>query len=480
MMAISSIQNIKKNTYNMDKTIPTYFINFDPEKFESGIDLIAVTETPAIETLSLRFSEQAKHKFSYIEDQQIIIGPAIIPDKPIYRYENGREFYVIFRREVIEQMIEKFNSELRSVKFNIEHDENFLVEGFIKESWIVEDEEIDKSRIYGFNVPVGTWMISAKITDKQIWDSVIKQMDNVGFSIEGLMGVQTFSKQEFESYDDYPKAASANAQRALDWAAENGWGSCGTPVGKARANQLAKGEKISEDTIKRMAAFIRHQGSKGTPYGEGCGKLMWDAWGGDEGIAWAQRKIDQINKEKENLSTTDEENKNKPNKMKKENKKSRFFATKLNTKKKFNASTKRFEEVLISEEEEVLIVEEIAEGAAVEMLDDNGEIVAAEDGTYVIESEEIQVEVADGEIVEIEEIEVVEEAAEMAKEEEEEKENYQIDAEMLAKIVELESRIEALEAAMATEAADEAFTKTKFSKDASKAARLTTIKNLLK
>lgn len=97
-----------------------------------------------------------------------------------------------------------------------------------------------------------------------------------------------------DSYTDYPQAASDNAQRALDWAEENGWGSCGTSVGKARANQLAKREPISRDTIARMSAFRRHEQNKNTPYGEGCGKLMWDAWGGDEGIAWAERKLKQI------------------------------------------------------------------------------------------------------------------------------------------------------------------------------------------
>jgi hypothetical protein len=101
-----------------------------------------------------------------------------------------------------------------------------------------------------------------------------------------------------ETYTDYPKAASANAQRALDWAEKEGWGSCGTPVGKARANQLAKGEGISEDTIARMSGFARHKGSSTTPYGEGCGKLMWDAWGGTEGIEWAAEKLKQIRAEK--------------------------------------------------------------------------------------------------------------------------------------------------------------------------------------
>ena len=57
---------------------------------------------------------------------------------------------------------------------------------------------------------------------------------------------------KLESYTDYPKQASENAKTALRYAEENGWGSCGTAVGKQRANQLAKGEPISRDTIARM------------------------------------------------------------------------------------------------------------------------------------------------------------------------------------------------------------------------------------
>ena len=101
-----------------------------------------------------------------------------------------------------------------------------------------------------------------------------------------------------QSYTDYPKAATENAQAALRWAEENGWGSCGTAVGKQRANQLAKGEPISEDTISRMASFERHRQNSDKELGDGCGRLMWLAWGGDEGVAWAQRKLEQINKEK--------------------------------------------------------------------------------------------------------------------------------------------------------------------------------------
>ena len=97
-----------------------------------------------------------------------------------------------------------------------------------------------------------------------------------------------------ESYTDYPQAATENAKIALRWAEENGWGDCGTPVGKARANQLANREPISQDTISRMAGFERHRQNSNKELGDGCGRLMWLAWGGDEGIEWAQRKLEQL------------------------------------------------------------------------------------------------------------------------------------------------------------------------------------------
>ena len=107
---------------------------------------------------------------------------------------------------------------------------------------------------------------------------------------------EELSKVNLESYTDYPKQATENAKIALRYAEENGWGDCGTPVGKERANQLANGEPISEDTIARMAAFERHRQNSQKELGDGCGRLMWLAWGGDAGVEWAQRKLEQIRK----------------------------------------------------------------------------------------------------------------------------------------------------------------------------------------
>jgi|688.fasta_scaffold12100_3 hypothetical protein len=111
-----------------------------------------------------------------------------------------------------------------------------------------------------------------------------------------------FEKQEFESYNDYPQAATTNACRAVKWAEENGWGSCLQAEGKNRANQLCNRENITEETIARMSAFRRHQQHKDVPYSEGCGGIAWDAWGGDAGVDWAERKLEQIRKSKEKMA----------------------------------------------------------------------------------------------------------------------------------------------------------------------------------
>lgn len=99
-----------------------------------------------------------------------------------------------------------------------------------------------------------------------------------------------------DSWNDYPDAAVENAKTALRWVEENGWGSCGESTGKARANQLANREKLTRDTIARMSAFQRHEQNSDKPLGDGCGRLMWLSWGGDEGIAWAEKKLNEIDK----------------------------------------------------------------------------------------------------------------------------------------------------------------------------------------
>ena len=124
--------------------------------------------------------------------------------------------------------------------------------------------------------------------------------DEEGMSDDEMKHIVNAIMHKEETYNDYPEAATNNAKRALKWKEENG-STCGTPVGWTRANQLANRERISRDTIARMASFKRHQQNKDVPYSEGCGGIMWDAWGGTAGIEWAIRKLRQIDEKKTSM-----------------------------------------------------------------------------------------------------------------------------------------------------------------------------------
>ena len=112
---------------------------------------------------------------------------------------------------------------------------------------------------------------------------------------------------EEDTWNDYPAAAKKNAQKAIDWKEEHGRDEvdAGTPVGWARAHQLAKGENLSTDTVKRMSAFNRHRKNssikpelKETPWKD-RGYVAWLIWGGDEGVDWAIEKSKEIDAMKE-------------------------------------------------------------------------------------------------------------------------------------------------------------------------------------
>lgn len=298
----------------------------DEEMELSGIDAISIVENPAIEEdfIALK-TEQKEYKFAEVDkEKKIIMGAMLVPDKPIYRRdENEGEYYIYFSKDTIRKCMELFFQNGNQSNATFEHMESITGLTMV-ESWIVEDTEKDKSKLYELNVPVGTWMGTIKVNNEVIWNDFIKTGKVKGFSIEGyfadkaktplskvddteeeiLAGLELLSikyyiedhekKVILENFNDYPKEATENAKIALRYAEENGWGNCGTAVGKARANQLANGEKISEETIARMASFARHKKNSQKELGDGCGRLMWLAWGGDAGIEWASNKLKQI------------------------------------------------------------------------------------------------------------------------------------------------------------------------------------------
>ena len=302
------------------KTIELYI---DEENEFSGIEAISVVENPAIEE---DFIALKKHEVQLAEvdaEKRILMGPALIPNKQIYRTNGEEEYNIFFSEDTVKKASELFLSRGKQNNSTLEHQVD--LQGLsVVESWIIEDSEMDKSKKYGLSLPKGTWMVSVKVNNDDIWNNYVKEGKVKGFSIEGFFAdkldgpnksvEEDFSSdeldaiatlydledamlssygEELESYADYPESASNNAKRALEWKKENG-SSCGTSVGWRRASQLANKQPLSRSTIARMASFKRHQQNKDVPYSEGCGGIMWDAWGGSAGVNWAISKLKQI------------------------------------------------------------------------------------------------------------------------------------------------------------------------------------------
>ena len=181
----------------MTKDIPIYKITIDPEYSdgeELGIEQIAFTSTPAIITKGMAFDENKKLFFS--DDLKYrVVAPAMIPMEIYRNDENDEEYYVQFTAETIEQIHSKFMQDLsnRNV-FNLEHDTDKTVPAYVLEAWIVEDPKKDKAySSYGIEVPKGTLMVTAQVTDKDYYNELVKN-EQIGFSIEGFLGLK-LSKQ---------------------------------------------------------------------------------------------------------------------------------------------------------------------------------------------------------------------------------------------------------------------------------------------
>ena len=177
----------------MTKDIPIYKITIEPEYSdgeELGIEQIAFTSTPAIVTKGMAFDEHKKLFFS--DDLKYrVVAPAMIPMEIYRNDENDEEYYVQFTAETIEQIHSKFMQDLtnRNV-FNLEHDTDKTVPAYVLEAWVVQEPMLDKAySSYGIEVPKGTLMVTAQVTDKEYYNELVKN-EQIGFSIEGFLGLK--------------------------------------------------------------------------------------------------------------------------------------------------------------------------------------------------------------------------------------------------------------------------------------------------
>jgi hypothetical protein len=295
----------------------------------TGIDAISLVEHPAIEEDFIALNTQRVEFATQSEEKRILMGAALVPNKPIFRMEGENEFYVYFSEATIRKASELFFQKAKQNNATLEHEVG--INGLtVVESWIIEDETHDKSRKYGMELPVGTWMVSMKVNNPEIWDGFVKTGKVKGFSIEGyFVDKMHFSKQELEqieeqeaalllsqivaiikkdgrkksgtrteleSYSDYPQAVSNNAKRGIELNEKNG-NKCATPVGKVRAQQLAQGKPVSVETITRMYSYLSRAEEY---YDEGdsqaCGTISYLLWGGLAAKRWAESKLKELGK----------------------------------------------------------------------------------------------------------------------------------------------------------------------------------------
>jgi hypothetical protein len=224
----------------------------DEQNIENGIEAISVVENPAIEEDFIALNTQLIELKELNKEKQILLGALLIPNKPIYRKNGDDEYYIYFSKETVEKASQMYLMKGNQNNSTLEH--QYELSGLsLVESWIVEDEVHDKSRKYGMNVPIGTWMGAVKVNNNEVWNDYVKTGKVKGFSIEGyfidkiekpkdiqselsaieeeeaeylLAQVKAIIKTdkrlkkgkrtEMESFTDYPQSVSNNAKRGIE------------------------------------------------------------------------------------------------------------------------------------------------------------------------------------------------------------------------------------------------------------------------
>lgn len=171
------------------------------DEIDSELTAVSLVDSPAIESDFQYFNSQDSKRYVKLENEEkrLVIGAALVPDMDIYRYDawTGEEFYISFSRKCIEKLADKFMKNNLGHNWSLDHE--MPTDGvYVFESWIKEDMEKDKSVALGIDptLPEGTWFISARINDNEIWDKV-KAGKWHGFSVEAfcVLDELNFSKQ---------------------------------------------------------------------------------------------------------------------------------------------------------------------------------------------------------------------------------------------------------------------------------------------
>jgi len=183
--SVAECEEANKDYYEKTTSIVELVIADDSE--ELAIDAISLVTSPAIEQDFVYFGKEKNNlTFAKVdEEKRMLVSPALIPNKQIFRHNpnTDSDYYVYFSPETVRKASELYLKHNNHHKATYQHQDR--VSGVLTvESWIIEDTKLDKSTLYGYSLPVGTWMVKLKISNDEIW-SKIKDGELKGLSIEG-------------------------------------------------------------------------------------------------------------------------------------------------------------------------------------------------------------------------------------------------------------------------------------------------------
>lgn len=177
----------------MAKKKKIYKVGIDSETYA-----ISLVESPAIEETLVALEEQKPIKVQLADEEKYMVYSAVlVPDKPIFRRnEDGDEFYIEFTKESIEKMAQEYLMNYRQNEITLDH-ETMANDITLVESWIKTDMYKDKSVAIGLSedLPIGTWIAGLKVNQIDAWNR-IKNGELRGFSVESMISLEEFSKQE--------------------------------------------------------------------------------------------------------------------------------------------------------------------------------------------------------------------------------------------------------------------------------------------
>ena len=175
----------------MRKDLPVYRISIDLKNPKTTVSFNSVVYNPAHEKSFQTFSKVQRYEFN--DEKQIVTGVAISADFPIYRKQGNEEFYVVFDKQAISDIVVDYSRKGNFNNLNVEHKSNDV----LKSAFMVMLYQIDNEK--GFTAPErfkdesdGSLLVSYKILDK---DEYERAKELTGFSIEGDFVIEELMKE---------------------------------------------------------------------------------------------------------------------------------------------------------------------------------------------------------------------------------------------------------------------------------------------